>query len=254
MRGIQKFREHFKGMEEYYILIGGAACYLHLYETPIQARATKDLDIILTVEAMNKEFIEVFWSFISEGGYQVKLKANGRPCFYRFEKPKDQEFPEMIELLARNPEFNFDKAAGEIIPIKVEDYVVSLSAILLDEDYYSYVIGNSIDINGINVAGIHSIILLKIYAWLDLSRRKDAGELVNSDNVRKHRSDVFRLIQFIDPTDIQLVNSRIQEDVRKFIELTREDKTLNDVWLKNMKIEGVTVDDVLDLLTKIFVR
>ena len=54
MRGISKFREYFNGMEEYYVLIGGAACYIHMEESPIKARVTKDLDLILTIDSTDE--------------------------------------------------------------------------------------------------------------------------------------------------------------------------------------------------------
>ena len=33
----------------------------------------------------------------------------------------------------------------------------------------------------------------KAKAWLDLTERKNAGENVDSKNIRKHKNDVFRL-------------------------------------------------------------
>ena len=68
VKGIDKFKEHFKGLEDKYILIGGAACDRLFFEVGEVFRATRDLDIILIVEALNKQFLSAFWSFIKKGG------------------------------------------------------------------------------------------------------------------------------------------------------------------------------------------
>ncbi len=60
VRGIDTFKEFFKGFEDNYVIIGGTACEIHeeLYaQTP---RATKDIDIILIVEALSHEFVARF--------------------------------------------------------------------------------------------------------------------------------------------------------------------------------------------------
>lgn len=43
------------------------------------------------------------------------------------------------------------------------------------------------------------LIPLKVSAWLDLSARQQAGEAVDSRNVRKHLNDVLRLSQLLSP-------------------------------------------------------
>lgn len=52
MRGIDKFRERFAGHEGEYVLIGGGACDLLFGEVGQDFRATKDLDLVLLVEAL----------------------------------------------------------------------------------------------------------------------------------------------------------------------------------------------------------
>lgn len=43
------------------------------------------------------------------------------------------------------------------------------------------------------------IIPFKARAWLDLSRRRDEGEMVDDKDVKKHRNDVARLLQLLSP-------------------------------------------------------
>lgn len=50
IRGLDRFAEHFKDFTENYIIVGGTACSLVLGEVGIPFRATKDIDMIITVE------------------------------------------------------------------------------------------------------------------------------------------------------------------------------------------------------------
>ncbi len=45
-------------------MIGVAACYLAMEEVGLDFKVIKELGIILYVEALNVEFIGVFWDFI----------------------------------------------------------------------------------------------------------------------------------------------------------------------------------------------
>ncbi len=82
VRGMDLFREHFAGFEDRYVLIGGAACDLAMQDAGLDFRATKDLDIVLCVEALDAEFVEAFWAFVKRGGYKQQ-RAGGfqRPWF-----------------------------------------------------------------------------------------------------------------------------------------------------------------------------
>jgi hypothetical protein len=57
---LERFREQFHGLEPSYVLIGGAAAHLLLDEAGLPFRATKDLDIVLCVEALDGAFVEAF--------------------------------------------------------------------------------------------------------------------------------------------------------------------------------------------------
>ena len=53
VRGIEKFREYFADYEANYVIIGGTACEVHEETYGQRPRATKDIDIILVVEALS---------------------------------------------------------------------------------------------------------------------------------------------------------------------------------------------------------
>ena len=115
--------------------------------------------------------------------------------FYRFTEPKDG-YPVMIELFSRTPEYHMEVEEG-IIPIYIDDDTSSLSAILLNDDYYNFMIKGRTIVNGISVLSAEYLIPFKMFAWLDLKNRKSNGEHVNEKDLKKHKYDVFRLLQIV---------------------------------------------------------
>ena len=90
--GLNKFKEHFGDSAHQYVLIGGTACDLLHTDQGLSFRATKDLDIVLCVEALDKGFFARFWNFVRLGGYQIRQEDSAR-CLYRFESQPTQPFP-----------------------------------------------------------------------------------------------------------------------------------------------------------------
>ena len=192
MRGLERFRAHFAGHEESYALIGGAACDIILGEAGLPFRATKDLDMVLCVEAVSTEFGMVFADFLEAGGYRARERSTGRREFYRFHHPADETFSAMIELFARHPNVKPLPEGTELSPISVEENVISLSAILLDKDYFEALQNMRIVMGGISLGDGKILIPFKVRAFLDLSKRKAEGENIDARHIRKHRGDVFR--------------------------------------------------------------
>ena len=85
VKGLDTFRDFFVGFENQYVLIGGAACDILFSGNEGQFRATRDLDIVLIVEALTPEFGEKLWEFIKLGQYRNKATGSGKPQFYRFD-------------------------------------------------------------------------------------------------------------------------------------------------------------------------
>lgn len=102
--GLDKFREHFADYQDQYLLIGGAAAWLLLDEAGLDARATKDLDIVLAIEVLDPRFAAAFWDFVVVGDYETCQKGNGERTFYRFANPQVAGYPVMLELFSRVPE------------------------------------------------------------------------------------------------------------------------------------------------------
>lgn len=215
--GVKRFRDHFAGHEEQYVLIGGAACELVMDDVGLDFRATKDLDIVLIVEALDPAFSETFWAFIEEGGYEIRQRSEGDRILYRFQKPSTDDFPAMIELFSRTPqELNIAEGSA-FTPLPIDEEAASLSAILLDEDYYAFLKSMVRAVDGIPLLDERGIIPFKAKAWLDLSARREAGEKVDERDIKKHRNDVARLLQLL-PADAQYsLPDSVRDDMTNFV-------------------------------------
>ena len=75
VKGLKIFQEHFKKHTHQFVLIGGTACDLAMEEAGLDFRGTKDLDIVLCLEALDKDFAAAFWEFIQAGKYQNQQKS-----------------------------------------------------------------------------------------------------------------------------------------------------------------------------------
>ena len=84
--GLDLFIEHFEQYTDHYVLIGGSACHWQMKQKGLPFRATKDIDIILIVEALSDEFVNHFWQFIKNGEYAI-TQVGEKKQFYRFIKP-----------------------------------------------------------------------------------------------------------------------------------------------------------------------
>ncbi len=250
VRGIESFREWFRGYEEQYAIIGGTACDLLMTDEGLDFRATKDIDLVLIVEAMNAAFGKRFWEYISIAGYEHRNKSTGEQQFYRFTNPKSQEYPAMIELFTRKPDVIILPEDAVLSPLPIEEDISSLSAILLNDDYYDFLKQGRILIAGITVLDVPYLIPFKARAWLDLSGRKAAGEQVDSKTIRKHKNDLFRLTELLDlnqKTPIH-VPETILTDMRAFAERMASE----DVDLKQLGILGKTKETILEELGSLY--
>ncbi len=248
--GLEKFAAHFADYQDRYILIGGAAVWLVLDDAGIAPRATKDLDIVLCLEVLDPEFGARFWEFIKAGEYELQEKNEGVKSFYRFQKPVQPGYPVMLELFSRMPDISILGEDSQLAPIPIGEDISSLSAILLDENYYDFLHQHKREINGVSIVGEECLIPMKARAWLDLTKRKANGERVDNKTIRKHRSDVLRLYQILPPElHIELPKS-IQNDLREFLEAIESE--LERQLLKNLGIQGVSVAEVLQTLKTVY--
>lgn len=93
VNGLTTFQKHFADYTDSYILIGGSACETNLSRQQMPFRATRDLDIVLCIEALDTGFIQAFWDFVSAGKYAIGEKSSGEKQFFRFRNPEDPNYP-----------------------------------------------------------------------------------------------------------------------------------------------------------------
>lgn len=248
VKGLDTFREYFKGYENQYVLIGGAACDIVFASNEVSFRATRDLDMVLIVEALTPQFTKQLWNFIQEGKYRNKAKNGEKPQFYRFDKPEDDTYPKMIELFSRE-DFTLKEMTG-VTPIHIDDDVSSLSAILLDDDYYRVLLQGKIVENGLSVLRPEYLILFKAKAYLDLKSRKESGESVDSSDKNKHKKDILRITSEMMLERVLDLPQSVEKDIYAFINMLELDPFDNNM----LRGYGLKNQDVIDLLNNVFLQ
>lgn len=213
--GLEIFKDYFKGYEDQYVLIGGAACDILFEEREATFRKTRDLDMVIIIEMLTSEFGKRFWGFVNSGKYRNKVTNKGKPQFYRFDKPEIDGYPKMIELFCRE-DFKLNETKG-ITPIHIDDSISSLSAILLDNDYYGLLLDGRTVIDGMPILRPEYLILFKAKAYLDLFNRRNNGEKVDSSNISKHKNDVLRIVATLALDRVDKMPSTVKLDIDSFI-------------------------------------
>jgi hypothetical protein len=155
----------------------------------------------------------------------------------------------MVELFSRTPDGLEIAEGSQFTPIPLDEAVSSLSAILLDADYYDFITAGRRTVAGLPWVGEDRLIPLKAVACLELSARKDKGEPVDSKDVRKHLNDVLRLSQLLTPDTRIEVTARITDDLLRFLDVLRADDSMNP---KALKLGDVTVADLAGRIARAY--
>lgn len=244
VKGLELFRDHFREYSDCYALIGGTASQLAMEEAGLGFRATKDLDIVLCIEAIDERFLGAFWAFVKAGGYKHQEHDTDARTYYRFQQPSNVAYPYQLELLSRRPEGINVPPGVHLTPIPTDPDLSSLSAILLNDDYYHWVMEGRHNNDGVATVGPQHLIPLKAHAYLDLTARRERGQEVQWSDIKKHRNDVVRLAQLLTPTPIASVPTVARADMRNFLDT----HGLNEDDLRNLKVTFATLEEVTRLL------
>ncbi|HCM14505.1 MAG TPA: hypothetical protein DHW79_00900 [Candidatus Cloacimonas sp.] len=244
VRGLATFKNHFAEYRDQYVLIGGAASAELMEQSGLPFRGTRDLDVVLIVEAMTNEFVQAFWDFIENGRYDVRSHSQSERKYYRFENPEDEIYPECLELFSRIPDNIRFEGHGRFTPIPLEDDLSSLSAILLDDNYYPLILNGRDDLDGLSCLKVEYIIILKAKAWLDLHQRK-----ADSRKVNRQKNDVIRLFPLLNPSMRIDIPEAIQDDLKEYLKAIAEDKTIN---LKDLGISQFGITEIVKSMEQIY--
>ncbi|BBE32446.1 hypothetical protein SmB9_01040 [Sphingosinicella microcystinivorans] len=170
------------------------------------------------VEALDSAFATRFWAFVEAGDYEIRQSSKGAKVLYRFQKPKAEGYPVMLELFSRAPEGLKLGGNAQLTPLPIDEAAGSLSAILLDERYYEFLKSMVREAGGIPVLDEAAIIPFKARAWLDLTRQRAEGSHVDEKNIRKHRNDVARLLQLLSQEARYELPGPVADDMLAFVE------------------------------------
>ncbi|MGC9356196.1 MAG: hypothetical protein ACP5D9_20280, partial [Mariniphaga sp.] len=234
-----------------YVIIGGTACDIIIDDAGFEARATKDIDIILIVEALTKEFVKKFWEFINDGDYEHKEQSKEERKYYRFIKPRAKNFPLQIELFSKMPDLMDLDGQPHLTPIPVEDDLSSLSAILMDEEYYNFTIDHSKNEEGAHIANTEALICLKAKAYSDLAQRKADGEKVDEKNIRKHKTDIFRLTALLVPEQRFRLPQGMKNNMQLFVD-SISDQLPDKAIFRQMGLGTINMEEVFQQLKDSF--
>jgi hypothetical protein len=251
VRGIERFKEYFKDHTDKYVIIGGTACDMIISREGFTPRATKDIDIILIVEALSAEFIGQFWRFIKDAQYRKNEESKEDKKYYRFTEPENKDFPYQLELFSRKPDVISLDETVHITPIPADDGLSSLSAILMDDEYYHYMVEKSVVEDGLHVATKDSVICLKAKAYQEMRARKAAGVNENEKNINKHKGDVFRLGAFLTEDDRFELPPGIQQNMNEFF-ATIAGELPDKAIMKEMGVGVMDMQKLYDQLLKNF--
>ncbi len=257
MEGLEKYREAFEAYSENYVIIGGTACDIAMTGTAVRPRATHDIDMIVIVENLTADFTEHFWKFIREGGYRPEKRKHAEgetPKYelYRFINGKPG-YPEMIELLSRHPDILGEPKGFTIEPLPVDEDTSSLSAIIMDDDFYHFTIDHSKLTNGLRHADSAALIALKSRAYLNLLQDKANGKHVNTKDIKKHRSDVLKNVVIMQDSQITAPEP-IVDWIREFVASIRDEwDTLSEPLARALDQDVQFVEALLEQLDGLFI-
>jgi hypothetical protein len=80
-------------------------------------------------------------------------------------------------------------------------------------------------IDEIPILGVAYLIPFKARACLDLTRRKDNGEKIDSRDIKKHKNDVLRLVGLLSPVDRIVLPKVVWEDMQLFLSKIKNQST-----------------------------
>ena len=257
VQGIERIREYLGEYKGNYVIIGGTATNINLEDAALEGRVTHDIDMIMVCEAITPDYLARFWEMIRAAGYEpavIKTDTGVKRTFYRFVNPKDTTFPRYIELFCRVPDSIDVPEDMHLVHISSEDeYLSSFSAIMMDDDYYNFAVSHSVEMQGVQVLDKFALIVLKAKAYISNLARRESGNRVQSDDIIKHKKDVYRLSFLLDETADRInLTDTLKTDMRSFIETVRTHELNTKALSNNMGVAEISQADFLSKLATIF--
>lgn len=216
------FINDFSDYHDCFSVIGGTPTVLYFEQRLGKSeRTTKDLDIVIldiSPEKRWKEFLQAFRSYIKKNEYVCKSLSSGKSQSYRFENPKQDLAPKIIEVSSRRSE--------SLSPIQPTQWLeeFEMSAIVC-EPYFvdllkihkvGIVMGSGQDLPSTKIP---VLILMKTFAVLNLDKSQNRNDRSKRD---KHLNDIARLTRGLTSEDSITVPKIVFEHLVSFLERKSE--------------------------------
>lgn len=246
-RGLSHFQQYCKSLQEMYVVVGGFATVMLLDEGlgDGHGKATHDIDLVLLTTS-SIEMSQRIKQYVQEGKYEIQKGNKDQYHYYRFVKPEIEGFAKEIELFASNENDLKLDDSQRIIPIDPEEGLYSLSAIMLDPEYFE-MIKNNVTMSVVApCTNTQATIMLKMSAFFDLKARND-------NKWKKHRQDILKLSLLLTGEERLQMTGRMVEDFESF--MTHLEKDVDQKMIKTILNGMVTVDKehTLETLKKVFI-
>ena len=214
LTGYERFRDTFAPYKDSFVVIGGTAIEMLRGPNPRFPRTTKDIDMVVMTPSVDPEFAARLSAFVKEGGYECYF-SGGRPHFYRFMRPKLADYPYQLEMLTRSPLPENKDIHYVRISEKPDE---SLSAMVMDSDYYDFVQRVAVEQDGFRRLSSLGLIVFKAHAYQNLMAEYErTGDGVLKTSAAKHRRDVFLLVQESLPSERLELPQPIADRMRTFL-------------------------------------
>lgn len=243
--GLSHFQDYCKDLDDNYVVVGGFATIMHLdRELEGHGKATFDIDLVLLTNN-SVEMSQRIKQYINDGEYKIQIGEKDQYKYYRFIEPQKQNFAKEIELFASNENDLELENSQRIIPVDPEEGLYSLSAIMLDPEYFEMIKNNVDKTNRAPCTNTQATMMLKMSAFYDLKSRDDK-------KWKKHRRDIVKLALLLTGEEQIKLTGRMKQDFDSFI------KHLNDeVDQKMIKSfgDGLPIDkeQIIEVMEQVFI-
>lgn len=202
MTTLQKFLGKHK---DNYFIIGSHAAAYNLSLQGLTFRVTRDYDIVIISEVSNDEFAKDLTELLETGGYQFGYKADSKKrVAYRFESPKNGDYPEIIEFFVKDGA-NVQSIDNRFAKLNIAVDEEKISAMVLNKEIYDFSKNHVVEINDLMFVDKPCLISLKSYAYFENRKLYDEGK-VKSDDYKKHSRDILRILGSFAENEIVLIN------------------------------------------------
>lgn len=245
--GLDKFLNHLHSHSDCYVVIGGIATRITLEDAGLEARVTKDFDVVLLADGTNAQFARDIANLLKEGQYQNYTSNEKRVCF-RFVKPQTNGYPTQIELFAGSNNKTFERYLQKV-PIVVDEE--QLSAIILDENVFEFIKSRRVlTEEGLPIVDIYGLIALKSFAYFENFALYEKGKVTES-TYTKHKSDIIRLLLAL-PSGSPSISLPpiLLESAKKFVDVL---SNAGDVFKRIVRGEvKLNISDLVIIYKRVF--